>query len=260
MAKEPVKNRATKQHKSVIASILGNRDDVYIIVIVCLILLLVSFIFTYRDIREMLANVLPEIASILFTVLVVDNLHRHYGEKQEESLYVSQLIRQMSNPNNVIALQAVEELRQQPENKSDAEKYLREGILSKKVFSGANLNKADMDGAKLQGSYFDDANLSEADLSNAHVEGAFFINANLSGTIFSGAFLTGTNFEDAKLEGANLTDTDLSGAKFLNANLRGANLTGASGIETAHFDEDTRLPNDTLWHKDVDWGQFIKKS
>ncbi len=254
------KKHSSTKSKGLIQSILGNRISVYFIATLCFILLIVSFIITYRDVHEMLANVLPEIGSILFTVFVVDYLHRHYGEKQEESLYISQLIRQMSNPNNVIALQAVKELRQQPEYKSDMEKYLREGILSKKVFSGANLHKADMDGAKLQGSYFDDANLSEADLSNAHVEGAFFINANLSGTIFSGAFLTGTNFEDANLEGANLADTDLSGAKFLNANLRGANLTDASGIETAHFDEDTRLPNDTLWHKDVDWGQFIKNS
>ena len=93
--------------------------------------------------------------------------------------------------------------------------------------------KADVDGANLSGAKLSDANLSGANLnganlSDANLSGANLSDANLNGADLSGAYVGGADLSGAKLNGADLRGTTLSGA-----NLSGATLTSAVSIGTA---------------------------
>ena len=103
---------------------------------------------------------------------------------------------------------------------------------------GANLQYADLRGARLQwvdlaGADLSHANLNGADLSTADAEGANFDGAWLCGADLSLAVLVGATFKGAILIGANFSTSNLEkavlkGANILGADFRGANLTDAA--------------------------------
>ena len=74
---------------------------------------------------------------------------------------------------------------------------------------------------------FPGANLSHLDLADGR----------LDGTNLAGATLLGTNLSAASMEGTNLT-----GAHLENATLAGVDATGIIGLDAAHCDEATQLP------------------
>ena len=74
--------------------------------------------------------------------------------------------------------------------------------------AGANLSRAILDGANLDGANLARANLYEASLAGANLDGANLYEANLYGAILAGANLSG-----AILDGANLSRAILYGAK-----------------------------------------------
>lgn len=84
--------------------------------------------------------------------------------------------------------------------KAKIKKWVKEGG----SLEGANLRKANLQGAVLW-----EANLQEANLWEANLQGAVLLGANL---------------QEANLWKANLQEADLSGANLQEANLRGANL------------------------------------
>jgi Pentapeptide repeats (8 copies) len=82
---------------------------------------------------------------------------------------------------------------------------------------GANLQGADLEGANLEsailwGANLTDAYLGGANLTVANLKGAILCGANLTGAILAGANLHGANLTDAKLEGAYLTGANLTNA------------------------------------------------
>lgn len=106
---------------------------------------------------------------------------------------------------------------------------------------GANLRRADLNGAALQ-----EANLSRADLNDAKLHRASLSKADVSGadlgdsdleradlrqTDFGGAKLIDANLINADLGGADLSKANCGGALLKNANLSKANLTDAGLIE-----------------------------
>ena len=82
---------------------------------------------------------------------------------------------------------------------------------------GANLTRADLNGAHLGG-----ANLARADLTSAGLPSADLTDANLRGADLTGAILT-----DANLRGADLSFANLARANLTRAHLDRANLTRA---------------------------------
>jgi uncharacterized protein YjbI with pentapeptide repeats len=101
-------------------------------------------------------------------------------------------------------------------------------ILRETNLSGTNLNRAILIQAK-----FINANLSRARLIKANLNGADLSGANLSKTILIKANLCEANLIEANLSGANLNKAALRGAKIcksilVETNLEGADLTGCS--------------------------------
>jgi uncharacterized protein YjbI with pentapeptide repeats len=88
--------------------------------------------------------------------------------------------------------------------------------------AAANLAKADLSYAQLQGAHLSRATLDEAVLVEAHLEGA-----DLGKATLKRAILAGTHLEGADLTRAFLLGTSLEGAVPLEAHLEGALLRGA---------------------------------
>ena len=89
------------------------------------------------------------------------------------------------------------------------------GVKNKANLNGANLIRANLDGASLNG---------------ANLNGANLIRASLDGASLDGASLNGASLDGANLDGASLDGASLNGASLDGANLDGASLNGASGM------------------------------
>jgi uncharacterized protein YjbI with pentapeptide repeats len=141
-------------------------------------------------------------------------------------------------------------------NLSDA--MLNGSDLSDADLSGANLSRANLHAAKVTGANFSRINLTEANLTAADIRGANLSLANLTRVILSDAKLGGTtlsgallraatlgnaDFDSANLSGANLSGAYLSGAVLSRANLRGADLSRANLIGTNFTGANLSLAN-----------------
>jgi uncharacterized protein YjbI with pentapeptide repeats len=124
---------------------------------------------------------------------------------------------------------------------------LRRANLSRANLNGANLIEADLRRANLRRANLNGANLIEADLrranlSRADLRGADLrgvnlfeadlVEANLIGADLRGADLRGADLHGADLRGVNLFEADLVEANLIGADLRGANLQGAAMVGT----------------------------
>lgn len=202
-----------------------------------------------------------ELASIAITVFVIDGLNRRRTTQERKKA----LILQMGSPDNGFALEAVRILR--------SEEWLTDGSLCGKIFTNANLQKAELSHANLKfallnnGCDLREANFTEAKLQGADLGGskfgklsassdraATFWHAKLRRAILSQADLSKVNFGYADLSKATLVDTDLTGAILEGADLQGADLSGAK------FDENTILPDNnpviSKWKPDTDMTRF----
>ena len=148
------------------------------------------------------ANISTELVSIAITVLFVDFL---YSRKSKEELK-KQLIREMGNANNVIALRAVNELR--------AHGWLRDGTLKNERFYNSDLTNADLKDANLSGVSFTDVIFRKANLANAKLNKASIIGCDLSGANFARADLEdlNSNFKHDTNVWQHLLDTQFKSA------------------------------------------------
>jgi uncharacterized protein YjbI with pentapeptide repeats len=97
---------------------------------------------------------------------------------------------------------------------------------------GAELWKANLEGAQLREASLDSAKLWKANLSAANLESAVLTKANLQE-----AHLRGTNLEGADLWEANLEGADFRGANLIKANLERAHLPGAKNLTLEQLSE-----------------------
>lgn len=105
------------------------------------------------------ANITTDLLSIALTVLVIDSLNERRATKKEKQ----NLILQMSSPTNSIALEAVRILRMQG--------WLTDGTLHGANLLRANLQKAYLEKADLQGVSFYKADLRDAYLQGSNLRG-----------------------------------------------------------------------------------------
>lgn len=92
----------------------------------------------------------------------------------------------------------------------------------------ANLRRADLRNAQLEGAFLSDANLERADLTGANLAGAFLSGANLRGAILLEASLDGARLTRTVLRDADLREADLTGvAGLLEGQLAGTDVSGA---------------------------------
>jgi uncharacterized protein YjbI with pentapeptide repeats len=111
---------------------------------------------------------------------------------------------------------------------------LRGRRLEGAVLIRAQLRKVDLVGAQLQGAFLYQADLREAKLGCgifgdicANLQGAELFGAKLQGTDLVRARLRGAELREAQLQGANLAEAQLQGANLSRAQLQGADLTVA---------------------------------
>ncbi len=125
--------------------------------------------------------------------------------------------------------------------------------LTKSNLSGANLNRANLLGAKLSQSdlsraYLVGANLSRAKLSQSDLSGAELYRSNLIK-----AQLTKTDLSRAYLVGADLSRTDLSGAKLTRSNLIEADVSRAelTGVNWRNEDFARQIKQTCNWKQAI---------
>lgn len=204
-----------------------------------------------------LTNLFTEGLSIAITVGIIEYIRRRNAENELKK----RLIRQAGSVNHQIAINAIEELRENQWLTTDDPEQLLVGanmfkaklmdaLLVKANLEGANLFNANLSGAwlfnaNLSGAHLQGVNLEGAILGEANLSEAYLLNANLSGAYLEVANLSGARLQEANLSGAALSLANLSGAWLERANLseawlEGANLSGAWLV-------DTNLSGTSLW-------------
>jgi hypothetical protein len=120
-------------------------------------------------VNDFYTNISTELASIAITILVIDALAQQRADEQRKT----QLIRELRNPDNGIALRALREL--------EARNWTSDGSLKKAYLLGANLENG----------FLRDTDLSQAWLLNVNLQGAYMRNSKLTDTTLVGANLRG---------------------------------------------------------------------
>jgi len=133
-------------------------------------------------IGDFYANMTVDCFSIAFAIFVIDQIN----ERRERREFKAQLIRDMGNTDNGIALRAVANLRENG--------WLTDGSLRSVIFGRANLRyaylaDADLTGADLSGANLEKADLTKTNLSNARLYKANLRNTDLTETCLDGAYL-----------------------------------------------------------------------
>jgi hypothetical protein len=203
-------------------------------------------------IAEAYANIASELFGIAITILVIDTIYRRYDQRAEKRRERQQLRNQLGSGINEVAIRAAEELR--------ASGWLTDGSLQGEDLRVANLEKAKLWQADLQGVNFQWAKLQGANLNDSVLAGANLTQANLTATRLRGADLRGANCTGAKMYRAYLAAAFLQGAKLNHAHLEGARLTGAdlegADVTGAHMDALTILPDGVPWSETTDLRRF----
>lgn len=171
-------------------------------------------------IGDLYSNVAMELVSIAITVLIVDSLYERARTRQLKE----QLIRQLGSSVDIIAINAMDELR--------ALGWLTDRTLVGQSFArakwhGANLEYSNLESASVVDALLSEANLKWANLHRADMRHAFCEDAHFVGTDFSGAQLRGANLRGAYLINANFQNADMRETNLNNAVLWGANLQSA---------------------------------
>jgi hypothetical protein len=103
----------------------------------------------------------------------------------------------------------------------------------------ANLRKANLEYAMLQGAFLANANLNKAHLKTAYLFGAILPYAELTEANLEGSFLSGADMEEANFEGANLNKADLEDTNLKGAiNLTPDQLSNVKTLYCAKLDEE----------------------
>ena len=166
----------------------------------------------YQDYHmNLYTEMIGVVVSIGITVFVIDRVYerretaRLKGQAQREKVRETQelkerLVHQAGSRVNQIAVNAVEELRHNGWLQGD------DGLLEKADLTEANLRGANLKKANLQGAWLTEANLQGAKLQWADLREAELIDAKFQGAQLQGADLRKAEMEEAKLDGAILPD------------------------------------------------------
>jgi hypothetical protein len=100
---------------------------------------------------------------------------------------------------------------------------------------GAQLDRANLEGARLIGANLETASMRAAILIGTQLDAARLVSASLQGALLISTTMVAANLQDANLTGAIVKDADLRGAKLTGAqldatDLRGSNLWGMTEL------------------------------
>jgi hypothetical protein len=223
---------------------------------------LIGVINESGEIQRLFENLVPEAVGIFVTVAFIYYLDRRRDEKNAEEALKRQLVIDASSVSNEKAIDAVHQL----QRRQWLRVFDKECLLKSENLVKANLKNAPLNWANLQGTNLTRAKLQHAELQHANLQNAFMTGTELQGTKLAAASLKRADLVGAKLQQANLFVANLYGANLFAAHLEGADLRSAyllkvSGLEGAHFDGNTRLPDDTdenpsFWQQGMSFSHF----
>jgi uncharacterized protein YjbI with pentapeptide repeats len=183
----------------------------------------------------LLGGFIPELIGVVVTIKLIEELYN----RRETAQRKRELVRQVANKNNRIAVNAVAELNEQGWLVGDEgalqKQDLSEANLESARFWYANMREARLWFTNLKFVEFWNADLTNAELVGVDLTGAKLVGANLQGADLSFATLTDTDWRNANLSGVDLTGFDLSGCNLMKADLTGTKL------------EETSLRKAKLW-------------
>jgi len=104
-------------------------------------------------------------------------------------------------------------------------------------FDGSILTLANLEEARFNKAHFDGARLQQAKCKDANAGSAYFIGADLAAADFRGA-----NLNDVRLDGADINHTQFEGAK----GLTGKRLLKSKSVKDAYLDPEIRAEYDRL--------------
>jgi uncharacterized protein YjbI with pentapeptide repeats len=218
--------------------IWADKENIWLYTIVGFVagILVAPFFATSEDI---LGSLFPEIAGIVFTILVIN----HFNELRATRLEKEALILQMGSPDNAHAVEAVRILRIREWGWHD------DTSLEGKLFPFANLEGAYLGWCNLQKTRFEGANLAKTTFYHANLKDANFKKANMTS-----AFLIGANLENAQLAETNLKNASF-GSSVPNevrfSLLQHLDSVGRKGMKGARNDSTANLCNASLYKADL---------
>ena len=189
--------------------------------------------------EDFYANILTELLSIAFTILIINALYDLRDQNNEKK----NLRLQMSSPDNAFAREAIRKLKLRGwfyeilskikegelrganlcnedfsgisfENLDLSDSKLCGVNFARVIFNGVILCKAEVKHSNLIGAEFKLSNLAQADFSDSDLSYATFKNTSLQGSIFINSNLTNTIFYNSDLSFANLTSSELKRCRF----------------------------------------------
>lgn len=145
-------------------------------------------------VEDLYSNIGTGLLTVAVTILLIDRIYAHHRKQEHKS----NLILQMSSPNNAFAVEASRQLR--------VRGWLSDGSLNKSRLAYADLSKAQLKDINLREADLSYAKLVNADLRQADLRRAVFFEADLSGAVLTGANLEGADLLFANLEGTVFED------------------------------------------------------
>lgn len=218
---------------------------------------------------EVLGDLFPEAAGIVFTVLIIDRLAENRSREQLKQ----RLFNEMRSAAVGQGTAALAWLR-------------REGWIAEDTLVGADLHRANWENAYIGGLNLNGANLNGAVLTNvsnqitnaagdteaapvslvgasfryAHLMECVLVRADLSKANLRKAHLKEAVLVNTTLRCANLSEADLTGAKLFGVDLTGADLRGTQLHQVRWVDSSgenvTILPDGNPWTENTDMSIF----
>jgi len=193
-------------------------------------------------------NIITEGMGVFVTVVILGLLGRWYAIQDLKK----RLVRQAGSVNHQIAINAVEELRQNRWLlREDKEHLLRNADLARANLEHAFLFGADLDGARLSW-----ARLRSADFNFAQLDGAKLIGSDLTNVKMIHTKLAGADLHKANLNGSDLRYVNLKGAQLQNARLNGVHMIYANLAKVLM--EETNLAGSNLVGTNIRGSNLIR--
>lgn len=208
------------------------------------------------------ANVSTAMLSIAVIIVLIDTLNERRAIAQEKR----RLVLQMGSDNYALAKEAVRILRIEGwgfwEEATLQGASLYRADLHELALYDVNLQRAGLSRANLQGADLGFANLQRANLTGANLQEAYLLEANLERATLRRANLQGAELTKANLQRVILTGANLRGAWLVGADLREAVMRyeARGEIIEAELDEETKLPDGSLWTPETDMICFTDPS
>ena len=182
-----------------VGNLLGRFLSIYSVVILLTFTAGALWYFYCVSFDELVPNLIPELLSIVITVLIIDTLYKKRSDSEVKKILISQL----QSRNNAVATNALKEI--------DARGWLSDGTLKKAFLISTNLDGNSLSGGDLREVALSFSSLKDTSWFETDLEGAFLNGVDLRNATLS-MHATGSHYAEANLRDVTLANSNLMGA------------------------------------------------